>query len=192
MTAAPGKILFLCTGNICRSAFGQHQLARTLEQQVPGAYEVTSAGTHMNPRLRPPQQILDLADGTVLEALQAHAPTQLQPRLAQQADLILAATEEHLETVLQETPAALNRTFTILEFAALAELMAEQGTAVEGDLRSVARTAARMRSRVRSRPGSLDLADPYGGPDSGYPVMAEQLNPAVESIARLLVRVSQG
>lgn len=191
MTATTGTVLFLCTGNICRSAFGQHQLARTLQDQVPGAYEVVSAGTHMNPRLRPPDQILALADGSVLQALQTHTPTQLQPRLAKQADLILCATEDHVEAVLQETPAALNRTFTILEFAALAQLMAEQGTAVDGDLRAVARTAARQRSRVRSRGQSLDLADPYGGPDWGFPVMAEQLNPAVESIAGLLVRVAQ-
>lgn len=191
MTSTMGRILFLCTGNICRSALGHHRLAHLLEQQVPGAYEVSSAGTHPNLDLRAPRQILALGGDDLHASLTAHAPQQLRRAHVAETDLLLAATEEHLEYVLQETPAMLNRSFTILEFAALSELMLQDGVEVRGDLRALARAAARLRSKVRTqagRHGGLDLADPYAGPDAGYQTMEDQLAPAVQSIAELLVR----
>ena len=78
MTSTKGRILFLCTGNICRSALGHHRLAHLLEQQVPGAYEVSSAGTHANLDLRAPQQILALGGDDLHASLTAHAPQQLR------------------------------------------------------------------------------------------------------------------
>lgn len=195
MAHTMGRILFLCTGNICRSALGHHRLGHLLEQQVPGAYEVSSAGTHVNLELRPPRQILGLGGEELSETLGSHEPRQLRRALVQDTDLLLAATEEHMEYVLQETPAMLNRSFTILEFAALADLMLAEDVRVDGDLRALARAAARQRSTVRTQAGgqgALDLADPYGGPDKGYQTMDTQLGPAVESIARLLVRQARG
>lgn len=191
MSETPGRILFLCTGNICRSALGHHRLASALQQQVPGAYEISSAGTHMNRNLRVPQQILDVAGEELVPGLQEHTPRQLRRPILAETDLLLAATEEHIEYVLQEAPAMLNRSFTVLEFGVLAQMMLDQDITVDGDLKALARAAARMRSTARQQlaaSGSVDLDDPYGGPDEGYAVMTRALSPALESITALLVR----
>src|SRR5688572_31723856 len=45
-TAEPVRILTVCTGNICRSPYAALLLREGLQWARPGAFEVTSAGTH--------------------------------------------------------------------------------------------------------------------------------------------------
>ena len=205
MTDQQATVLFVCTGNICRSAYGHHLLAQRLEQDAPGLFRVVSAGTQVNPRLTVPQQIHGLRGAAGLQTLGTHSPTALNPRTVQGADLILAATEEHIARILRDTPGALNRTFTMTEFGAAAEALQNgtlpawggpsSGTGSSESLpervRSLARHLARHRPAIRGSLDSIDLPDPYGREDAAYPAMAEVLEPAVGHMAQLLAGLAR-
>ncbi|WP_413543022.1 low molecular weight phosphatase family protein [Citricoccus nitrophenolicus] len=209
MTDQQATVLFVCTGNICRSAYGHHLLARELERTAPGRYRIVSAGTQVNPRLTVPSQIRGLQGAAGLQTLEAHSPTPLNARTVQRADLILAATEDHISRVLRDTPGALNRTFTMTEFGAAAEAL-RNGTLPGWDgpssgsgpsagpaedlperVRSLARHLARHRPVVRGSLDSIDLPDPYGREDAAYPAMAEVLEPAVGHMAQVLAGLAR-
>jgi protein-tyrosine phosphatase len=202
MTEPQATVLFVCTGNICRSAYGQHLLARQLEEAVPGRYRVASAGTQVNPRLTVPPQVHALPRAGGLQTLTAHVPTQLSGRTVATADLLLAATSDHSAVILRETPAALNRSFTMLEFGAAAQAMATGAlpawpappagsTTLAEDVRSLARHVSRHRPAIRGSLATIDLPDPYGRADEAYTDMASALEPAVEHITDLLVGLAR-
>ncbi|MDI3330376.1 MAG: phosphotyrosine protein phosphatase [Micrococcus sp.] len=202
MSEPLATILFVCTGNICRSAYGHHLLAGRLEEAVPGRYRVASAGTQVNPRLTVPPQVHALPRAGGLRSLADHVPTQLSGRAVAKADLLLAATSDHSAVVLRDTPAALNRSFTMLEFGAAARAMATGAipawsapaagaSTLAEDVRSLARHVSRHRPAVRGSLTTIDLPDPYGREDAAYTDMATALEPAVEHITDLLVTLAR-
>ena len=202
MTDQQATVLFVCTGNICRSAYGHHLLARELDQTAPGSYAVVSAGTQVNPRLTVPPQIHALERAAGLRTLREHSPSQVNRRTVQKADLIVGATSEHLAAVLRETPGALNRSFTMLEFGAAAAALAagtlpawtgpaSADATLPERVRELARHLSRHRPAIRGSLDSIDLPDPYGREDEAYPAMAEALEPAVDHMVRLLADVAR-
>lgn len=112
----------MCTGNICRSAYVEYALQAQLNALLGdrGRAEVTSAGTEPNQALTVPGPLLDLAPSRrVRAALTQHRPQQLTGRSLADQDLVLTATDDHLDEVLREDPAAVRRTFTILGMGTL-------------------------------------------------------------------------
>lgn len=90
------NILFVCTGNTCRSPMAEG-IARTLirERDIPQLH-VQSAGTHVSENAPP-------SDGSLLVALEQHIDLsehraqQLSPELVQWAHLILTMSAHHQE-----------------------------------------------------------------------------------------------
>ncbi len=176
---APFPVLFLCVGNVCRSPFAERLLRLRLDQQGSSEpFEVSSAGVlAMAGREMHPVMAGELASrGGSGEGFVAR---QLSEGLVEHAVLVLAATKEIRSRVLQEAPTALRRTFTMLEFAALARA-APLGLGVEDLVRSCAerRSAAVL-------PG-YDIGDPMGAPGEVFASVAADLDTAVTSIAHSL------
>ncbi|MEW1964847.1 phosphotyrosine protein phosphatase [Micrococcus sp. NPDC078436] len=186
---APVRILTVCTGNICRSAYAQHVLQHRLDELLgPGRAVVTSVGTGPNQALAVPEPILELAPAAqVRKALAAHRPRQLTARTLAGQDLVLAATQGHLDAVLREDPGAVRRAFTLLE----AGRLAEGGVAAEGGVRELTAAMAAGRPRLAGAE-AWDLPDPFRGPVQGYVAMARVLDPALEGIARAVARSVDG
>lgn len=98
----PVRILFLCTGNICRSPFAE-VLARQLNDRTD--IEFASAGTIAlggNPAS---------ATGIAVAAdlgvdMSNHRTTHLTTRVLQEADLVYAMEDEHIASVLALDPGA--------------------------------------------------------------------------------------
>ena len=110
------RLLTVCTGNICRSPYAAVLLHEGLEWARPGAFEVTSAGTHalVGRPMDEGSAVRLRAKGLADDAFRARLIT---PRmLAEQAAVLLMA-DEHREYVLDEAPAVHRRTFTIRELA---------------------------------------------------------------------------
>ena len=194
--AAPGglRVLTVCTGNICRSAWAQHALQARLDERLgAGAAHVTSAGTGPNQALTVPQELLALAgEGTALRgALEAHRPRLLTARVLEGQDLVLTATEAHRDAVAREAPAALRRSATFLEAGAL---LAEPGAVAPcGGVAALAVALARGRaSGARLRRGAADLPDPFRGPAAGYAAMVAALAPALDAVAEAAERALTG
>lgn len=111
-----------------------------------------------------------------------HRARQFEPAMAAAADLILTAERYHLDTLLQEVPTALRKTFSIKEFARIAPYLRP------GPPAQVVMQAASARSLVPrpADPSADDVADPHGQPVSVNRATAAELTKAVDAIVGAL------
>ena len=169
------RVLFVCVGNVCRSPLGERLLAAMLPE---GDFEVSSAGVGALAGAA-----MDREAAAHLEAYGASAEgfvaRQLTPALVEKSDLVLTATKSIRSRVLEESPAALRRTFTVLEFAALVDVVATSGDPV-----ALVRTAAEERSRAALK--DYDIGDPFRRGAQAHAAAAQAMTAAVERIAKAL------
>ena len=120
----PFRILVVGVGNISRSPLVERHLRHQLDQALgdaAGAVEVSSAGARAisGAIMSVPAALeLERVGGTP----NGFAARQLTRELMREADLVLTATRALRSRVLEDEPAALRRTFTVREFAGLAQL----------------------------------------------------------------------
>jgi protein-tyrosine phosphatase len=184
------RVLFVCTGNICRSpiaervarAFTDDALggdAASLRLESAGTQAVVGNGVHPD-------------SARVLTALggdpSGFAARQLTDDLAVQADLTLALTRSHRRAALKRAPRGLSRTFTVVEAAELAALVPADvelpGTTFADRCRSLVREMAAARV-LRSSDVHDDIADPIGQ----SPEFHEEVGDAIaHSVLRLFSR----
>lgn len=187
--ARPGRVLTVCTGNVCRSPLLERVLQRELDRRWgPGTHEVSSAGTHAlvgHP--------MDERSAGVLRAFggspDGFVARRLTGRMVAEADLVLVATTNHRRLVLREHPPALRHTFTFREFAALADAAGHE-LPPDRDLPPPERLRALARVLIARRgPGVVpepDIIDPYRQADEVYRLMQEQVAQALPSALRAL------
>lgn len=104
-TATPPRILFVCTGNICRSPTAEG-VVRTLFAREGFAAELDSAGTqgyHVGEAPDPRAQRAAVRRGYDLSRLRAR---KLVPADFARFDLLLAMDEGHLDLMRAQCPAA--------------------------------------------------------------------------------------
>lgn len=94
------RILFVCTGNTCRSPMAEVLCRRIAEEPGRPAVEARSAGTHTREGM-PASGGAIRAAGRHGLSLEEHASTPLSPDLVEWADLILAMGPSHLRRVLE-------------------------------------------------------------------------------------------
>jgi protein-tyrosine phosphatase len=155
---APLRILVVCTGNICRSPAA----AALLRARSGGlGIEVASVGTAavvghpMHPLTAAALAQVGVQDPN-------HRARQLSPADVAGAHLVLTAERRHRVAVFEADPTALRRTFTIAEFARLAQ--AVEHAAAAGTPADWIEAVASIRGAKRpSTPSLDDLADPILG-----------------------------
>ncbi|MGE7914270.1 low molecular weight protein arginine phosphatase [Lysinibacillus xylanilyticus] len=104
------KILFVCTGNTCRSPMAEV----ILKHKKIGHIEVRSAGIYAMPNAKMSahaQQVLNEANMT-----HQHLATQLSITEMEWADLILTMTTAHKDTIIANYPRAEQKVFTLKEY----------------------------------------------------------------------------
>ena len=143
-------VLFVCTGNICRSPTAERfAAAYGARFQIPD-FRTSSAGTRAviaHPIQRDAALVLETLGGDASN----FAARQLTSRIASDADLVLTMTRAHRDTVLELAPRQLHRTFTLSEAAQLAS---------EPSARNVADLAT-LRPQLTAHELS-DIPDPIG------------------------------
>ncbi|HKB32057.1 MAG TPA: hypothetical protein VKD26_14635 [Streptosporangiaceae bacterium] len=163
----PFGILFVCTGNMCRSPLAERLAGRWLTGSAAGV-GVSSAGTHavagaaMHPDSAAALRRLGGDPGGFIAR-------QLTARLAEEADLILTAARSHREMVGGLCPRAAARTFTLREFAGLAAAVPPGDITRLGSATARARALTAAAHPLRARlathqPHLLDVPDPVGRP----------------------------
>ena len=164
----PYDVLVVCEGNLCRSPLAE----RLLTSRLAGAeVRVASAGVHAV--VGAPMDASAAAELTRLGGDPSEFEArQLTASMATEADLVLTATRAIRGQVVATAPAALKRTFTLLELAALLEAPPWDGP------RERRRRDARPRRRLalvgqrpRRRPGRPGPDRPVasGAPRRGRP-----------------------
>jgi protein-tyrosine-phosphatase len=110
------NVLFVCTGNTCRSAMAEPMMKKRLaEAGLANKVEVRSAGVaaHGGSAASSGARAALRARGLNGEA---HQATRLDGKLVQWADLILTMSQSHKRAILERHIDAMEKTFTLKEF----------------------------------------------------------------------------
>ncbi len=108
-------ILFVCTGNTCRSPMAEGALRALLEKERPGKFEVISAGTASAVGFPATMYATEAAKIWDVD-ISGHLSQSLTASLIDRADLILAMTTQHLNEVLRLKKDAADKTYLFKNF----------------------------------------------------------------------------
>ena len=169
-------ILFICTGNICRSPTAERLAAAYAARH--GVFDVTtsSAGTRAvigHPIHQDAARVLDPMGADTAN----FAARQFTLKIATKADLVIAMTREHRDVVLETAPRQLRRTFTLIEAA---RLTTEFGALTISDL-------AALRPRLAANE-PLDIPDPIGQSPEVFAAVGSQIAGLLPPIIELCRR----
>ncbi|WP_426737842.1 low molecular weight phosphatase family protein [Plantibacter sp. 2H11-2] len=184
----PFSVLFVCTGNICRSALGAQLLKARLDAAgvTAGGHliRVSSAGTGAQPELVMPPEVVEQSRRFGGDP-SGHVARQLDRDIVADADLILTATREHRSDVARLLPRASRVTFTVPQFA---RLVAE--TEPAADLWELAAEVAAERGLVPppANADDDDIEDPYRRSAETYERVGAQIDALIEVIVTHLAR----
>ncbi|NLZ38063.1 MAG: low molecular weight protein arginine phosphatase [Firmicutes bacterium] len=115
MSSKKKLLLFVCTGNTCRSPLAQVIAARLLEKEGLSDWTVASAGLAALNGMSASRQALTVANTLGLD-LALHQSRSLTEELAAKAELILVMTQAHKEMLLKILPQYGEKVFTLKEF----------------------------------------------------------------------------
>jgi protein-tyrosine phosphatase len=166
-------ILFVCTGNVCRSPIAERLAIAYGSRFRVQEFKVSSAGTRAlvgHPVEPTAARVLEQLGGDP----SAFAARQLTPAIAADADLVLSMTRAHRDDVLKLAPHQLPRTFTLREAARLVS---------EGKARSIADLAA-LRPQFPAS-GSDDIPDPIGRDEAFFAMVGAQIADLLGSVLEL-------
>jgi len=169
-------ILFVCTGNICRSPTGERLAAAYAAHHGMPNFMASSAGTRAvigHPIHREAAVVLEELGGDASE----FAARQLKSKIASSADLIIAMTSAHRDIVLEAAPRQLSRTFTLTEAARLASM---DGAETLADL-------AALRRRLTANE-KADIPDPIGQSPEVFAAVGSQIAELLPPILELCRR----
>ncbi|MGE2715291.1 low molecular weight phosphatase family protein [Mycolicibacterium litorale] len=157
-------LLFVCTGNICRSPMAERLAAAHFAEAGLSGFVMSSAGT----RAVVGHPIHDLA-AEVLRDLGGEtslfAARQVTPKIASSADLVITMTRRHRDLVLELAPRQLKRTFTLGEASQLASRFAPQ------DITELATLRPRLTADQIS-----DIPDPIGQAPEIFAKVGQQIS----------------
>ena len=108
------KIMFVCTGNICRSAMADKMLAKRVEEENLNI-EVYSSGTFAEIGDYPTVEAIEVMEEYGID-LRPHRATNIRRSNIEEMDLILCATTTHKNMVLQLYPNLAGQVYTMKEY----------------------------------------------------------------------------
>ena len=161
------RILFVCTGNTCRSPMAEGILKKMLKDIGVGNIEVTSAGTHGLPNAPASLFAIQVAGQRGVD-LSKHRSRRLTPEMIEQADLVLAMSPEHLEHINRIEGAAGHKAYLLRVFhqADPASNKAPQG-------------------------GVLSIEDPIGGSPEDYQRSFREIEEEIKRIFPKILKLAE-
>lgn len=108
-------ILFLCTGNTCRSPMAYGILRKLFEESGIDDIEVRTAGVMTIPGLLPTSECRQILTKEGIE-IGMHRSCKMTPELLRRASLILGMTSFHVQMALRMSPEARGKTFLLKEY----------------------------------------------------------------------------
>ena len=109
------KIMFICTGNICRSAMAHALLAKKAKEQNKNI-EVCSCGVYAEDGDIPTYEGTEVMKKYGID-LSKHRATNIRNSNIKDMDVILCATESHKNSVMGMYPELKDKVYTMKEYA---------------------------------------------------------------------------
>lgn len=154
MVSLAMRVLFVCTGNTCRSPMAE-AIGRALAVSLGVDVELGSAGLAAEPGEPANVKAVSAMAAAGID-LRAHRSRPLTGDLIARHALVLTMTIAQRQAVKSAFPGAAGKTFTLKEYAL--------GKAVMAD------------------PADLDIADPFGGSPDEYQKAASEIRSGVEAM----------
>lgn len=181
------RILFVCTGNTCRSPMAEGILRRLLKEHGLDHIEVRSAGvaaSNGSPVSRHAASVLK--EQGILDNMSSSA---LSRELLEWADLILTMTTGHKQHAIGRFPEHIDKIYTLKEYVEVDEETARRMNELEqltAELQLKHALAQHITQEERVRLLTLErelpdyeIADPYGGSLALYRQCAEEIEEAL-------------
>jgi protein-tyrosine-phosphatase len=153
------SVLFVCTGNICRSPIAEG-VFRDLMARADVNVDVSSAGIVGWEGSSAVEEAVRSAAECGSD-ISSHSARRLEASHVEAADLVVCMAGEHCDAVARLVPEAATRTFTLKE---LARLLEELPPPESGDslMERIHAADALRRSGFEGQPVDEDVSDPIG------------------------------
>ncbi|WP_438447504.1 low molecular weight protein arginine phosphatase [Gorillibacterium sp. sgz5001074] len=190
------RILFVCTGNTCRSPMAEG-LCRSMAEREGLEVEVRSAGVSAVDGAAVSRHTGDIlrekgASGGVTSS------SSLKPETVRWADLILTMTMSHKRMLLERHPEAVDKVHTLLEYAesdpaVLDRIREKESLLSELQLKQalgqpIGREERERLYRLDEAAPDFDIPDPFGGSRRDYDETAKAIERALASVLKRLKR----
>ncbi|MEO3760967.1 low molecular weight phosphatase family protein [Mycobacterium sp. B14F4] len=170
-------ILFVCTGNVCRSPTAERlAMEYVARSHIQSVLTASSAGTRamVGHPIQPfAARVLTKLGGDPYN----FAARQITPRTAASADLVITMTRSHRDDVLELVPRRLDRVFSLLETARLVS---------DCSARTIEDLAA-FRPLLPTHT-QFDIPDPMGRDETYFELVGSQIADHLPPILELCAR----
>ncbi|MFC3491279.1 arsenate reductase/protein-tyrosine-phosphatase family protein [Glycomyces rhizosphaerae] len=181
---SPFSVLHVCTGNICRSPMSE----RILDGLTGDDVFNHGAGTgswHVGDDMQAGSRHELDTRGFVSAG---HRARHLERAHVEASDLILVATEDHVDYITERFPEVLGRTFLVRQFGFIVADLIEEGFAAPAGGDAAVRGKALVNAAAERTVDYplVGLSDPWGMDQATYARIADQLEEALKPVALAL------
>jgi protein-tyrosine-phosphatase len=165
------SVLFVCTGNSCRSPLAEGILKKMLKESQLNNFEVGSVGISTLDGAPPSLFAMEVAKTRNVDLTQ-HRSRQLNKEILENADLIFAMSDEHIEYIRRMDKKALEKTYLLKAFPPSLDRIRKNFTASNED----------------EKEGVLYIKDPIGGNKEDYRQCFLEIEKEIRRILPELIR----